>query len=229
MAFKLRSGNKLSFKSMGSSPAKQYAKKTGPRANPKGSWKFEKGEEPKYEGRSWTEKEIKESNEAIKVRNKKIDIDKTVDKALNVKGKKYPPHMHKSKILKKSPAKQKMKNKFPPKQLEILPFEGIKPDYPTFKEKNPRLHERRLPSMRPINPVTPKMQSIKQPMERIKSKPIEVERKKAPKIKPTPQPTRPSKRIEKPIQTRASRGGGRLVEKKSPAKMCGCGKKKCSC
>ena len=106
MAFKLRSGNKLSFKSMGSSPAKQYAKKTGPRANPKGSWKFEKGEEPKYEGRSWTEKEIKESNEAIKVRNKKIDIDKTVDKALNVKGKKYPPHMHKSKILKKSPAKQ---------------------------------------------------------------------------------------------------------------------------
>ena len=73
-----------------------------------------------------------------------------------------------------SPAKQKMKNKFPPKQLEILPFEGIKPDYPTFKEKNPRLHERRLPSMRPINPVTPKMQSIKQPMERIKSKPIKM-------------------------------------------------------
>ena len=57
-----------------------------------------------------------------------------------------------------SPAKQKMKNKFPPKQLEILPFEGIKPDYPTFKEKNPRLHERRLPSLRPINPVTPAKQ-----------------------------------------------------------------------
>ena len=76
----------------------------------------------------------------------------------------------------KSPAKQKMEQLIPPKLKEIPKLKSMQPDYPTFKEKNPRLHERRLPSMRPINPVTPKMQS-----------------------------------------------------KKSPAKMCGCGKKKCSC
>ena len=29
-----------------------------------------------------------------------------------------------------------MKKIIPPKQLETLPFEGMKPDYPTFEEKN---------------------------------------------------------------------------------------------
>lgn len=129
------------------SPAKQYAKKTGPRANPKGSWKFEKGEEPKYEGRAWTEKEIMESNEAIKTRNKKIDIDKTVDKAFNVKGKMYPPRQLESKIKKKSPAKQAKQKGLGPKTA----FGGV---------KNPELEKRKKVKQKKVMKDGPKNKAI---------------------------------------------------------------------
>ena len=124
MAFKLRSGNVTPFKSMGSSPAKQYKKQVGPKANPKGSWKHEKGEEPRYEGRAWTDKEILESGKKVELRNKQIDIDKTVDKAFNVKNKVYPLKQPLSptykRLKKESPTKQKKDDSYSKKKNQLL-------------------------------------------------------------------------------------------------------------
>ena len=86
--------------------------------------KHEKGEEPRYEGRAWTDKEILEQGKKTELRNKKIDIDKTVDKAFNVKNKLYPPkqpisHTYK-RLKKKSPTKQKKDDSYSKKKNQLL-------------------------------------------------------------------------------------------------------------
>jgi hypothetical protein len=82
---------------------------------------------------------------------------------------------------KKSPNKQKMEQLIPPRLKPISkPFEGIKPDYPTFEEKNPRLRMQEIPSMRAPEFVHPthKMPDVHkriEPMEtyRVNPKPME--------------------------------------------------------
>ena len=74
-----------------------------------------------------------------------------------------------------SPNKQKMKPLTPPNPQG--PSHGrIQPNYPTFEEKNPRLHERRIPSMRALEFVHPKMHEYIEPVEtyRVNPKPIEM-------------------------------------------------------
>ena len=60
-----------------------------------------------------------------------------------------------------SPSKQKMEQLITPKLKEIPKFEGIKPDYPTFKEKNPNYQEIRNSKILTVPP---------QPMSYIKNK-----------------------------------------------------------